>query len=113
MRTSLIRPFELKKDSKMIQQKNLKYLLFIVLLFTLLSSCSVKQERNPPIANVIPKIDTIHDDIRIDNYFWMHDKSDPNVIEYLEAENKYAEEMMKLTRDFNRPNGRMRRTVAV
>ena len=63
----------------------------MVVLFFLFAACTLKQVSNPPIANIIPKIDTIHDDIRIDNYFWLHDKTDPEVIEYLEAENKYDE----------------------
>lgn len=49
----------------------------------------------PPIANKITKVDTIHGGVRVDNYYWLRDKSNPEVIAYLEAENKYTEEMMK------------------
>ena len=30
-------------------------------------------------------------DRRVDDYFWLRDKSDPEVIAYLEAENRYTE----------------------
>jgi oligopeptidase B len=30
----------------------------------------------------------------VDNYFWMRDRADPDVIPYLEAENRYTEEVM-------------------
>ena len=41
-----------------------------------------------------------HDDVRIDNYFWLNDKENPEVIEYLKKENEYNEKMMGHTTDF-------------
>ncbi len=41
-----------------------------------------------------------HGDIRIDNYFWLNDKENPEVIKYLEQENEYNEKMMGHTTDF-------------
>ncbi|TSA25146.1 S9 family peptidase [bacterium] len=49
----------------------------------------------PPIAKKDPKVDTLHADVRIDNYFWLRDKTNPEVISYLEAENRYTESMTK------------------
>ncbi len=49
----------------------------------------------PPQAQKIPKIDRIHGDERVDDYFWMRDKSDPRVAAYLNAENAYADEITK------------------
>jgi oligopeptidase B len=54
---------------------------------------------SPPIAPIIPKVDTIHGHIRIDDYYWLNDRSDPQVIRYLEAENAYTEAMMQHTED--------------
>ncbi len=51
----------------------------------------------PPVAKTIPKTDTIHGDIRIDEYFWFRERSNPEVIAYLNAENEYTEAMMKQT----------------
>lgn len=36
----------------------------------------------------------IHGDVRIDNYYWMKDRDNPEVIAYLEAENAYADEVL-------------------
>ncbi len=45
----------------------------------------------PPQPKRIPKTDTLHGDARTDDYFWMRDKSDPDVLAYLEAENAYCD----------------------
>ncbi|PYO80285.1 MAG: hypothetical protein DMD63_01635, partial [Gemmatimonadetes bacterium] len=37
----------------------------------------------PPVATAKPKIDTLHGEIRTDNYFWIREKSNPDVIAYL------------------------------
>ncbi len=47
----------------------------------------------PPVAKKIPKVDTLHGDIRVDNYYWLREKSNPEVIAYLEAENAYTDAM--------------------
>jgi oligopeptidase B len=57
----------------------------------------IAQDLTPPIATIHPKIDTLHGDIRTDNYFWIRNKSDPQVISYLEAENAYTAARMKHT----------------
>ena len=49
----------------------------------------------PPIAKKIAKVDTIHGDVRLDNYFWLREKTNPEVIGYLEGENHYTEAMTK------------------
>ena len=42
----------------------------------------------PPVAKIAPKTITIHGDTRVDNYFWLRDRNDPDTIKYLEAENR-------------------------
>jgi oligopeptidase B len=45
----------------------------------------------PPIAKTIP-VETIHHgDKRVDNYTWMHDLKDPEMLDYLTKENEYTE----------------------
>lgn len=39
-----------------------------------------------------------HGDRRVDNYFWLRDRSDSDVIPYLEAENSYTEDAMARTK---------------
>ncbi|MGP5157126.1 S9 family peptidase [Pseudoalteromonas sp. KG3] len=60
---------------------------------------NVMQEITAPVANKIPFAMTIHDDTRIDNYYWMRDdeRQDPAVIAHLNAENTYTEAMLKHT----------------
>lgn len=50
-----------------------------------------------PIAKKIAHELSIHGDVRIDNYYWLNERKNPEVIDYLKAENKYQEEMMKHT----------------
>jgi oligopeptidase B len=43
-----------------------------------------------PIAPVLPKKFKAFDGVRIDNYDWLRDRKDPQVVAYLDAENAYA-----------------------
>jgi oligopeptidase B len=54
----------------------------------------------PPTARKQPKIDVVHGERREDDYFWMREKSHPDVAAYLEAENAYADAVMKPTEAF-------------
>ena len=40
---------------------------------------------------------TIHGHTRVDNYYWLKERENPEVIDYLKAENAYLEAMMKHT----------------
>ncbi|MGH9580347.1 MAG: oligopeptidase B, partial [Terriglobales bacterium] len=42
----------------------------------------------------------VHGDERVDNYYWMREKSGPEVHAYLEAENAYVDAVMEPTRGF-------------
>ncbi|MDP9206265.1 MAG: oligopeptidase B, partial [Gemmatimonadota bacterium] len=55
------------------------------------------QDLTPPVATAKPKIDTLHGDVVTDNYFWIRDKTNPEVISYLNAENAYTTARMKHT----------------
>ncbi len=70
---------------------------FMILLF--LFACSVKEDIKPPVAKKIMKALTIHGDRRIDNYFWINERENPEVIAHLEAENAYTEAVMKPTEE--------------
>ncbi len=52
---------------------------------------------SPPVAAVKPVDFTEFGNKRIDNYFWLKDKSNPEVIDYLNTENAYFETVMKPT----------------
>jgi oligopeptidase B len=51
----------------------------------------------PPVARKIPKTEVVHGAARVDDYFWLRDKTDPEVAAYLNAENAWADEVMKGT----------------
>ncbi|BAY98816.1 oligopeptidase B [Tolypothrix tenuis PCC 7101] len=51
----------------------------------------------PPVADKHPEVLELHGDRRIDNYFWLRDVDNPQVIAYLEAENAYTAAMMQHT----------------
>lgn len=53
-----------------------------------------------PVATKIPKELTIHGDTRTDNYYWLNERENPEVISFLNAENTYKDEMMSHTKDF-------------
>lgn len=49
----------------------------------------------PPIAKRIPHVHENHGDIRQDEYYWLRDRDNPEVIRYLEEENRYYEAIME------------------
>ena len=49
----------------------------------------------PPVAKKIPTVRELHGEKFVDDYFWMREKSNPDVVAYLEAENAYAAAVMK------------------
>ena len=51
----------------------------------------------PPQAAKIKKELTIHGHTRLDPYYWLNDRGNPMVIDYLKAENAYTEAVMKPT----------------
>ncbi len=51
----------------------------------------------PPIAAQQSQVLSLHGDDRVDPYFWLRHRDDPNTIAYLNAENDYTEAMMAHT----------------
>lgn len=52
----------------------------------------------PPRAKIVPAEIARHGDTHVDNYFWLRDRSDPDVVSYLEAENRFTDELMSATK---------------
>ncbi len=52
----------------------------------------------PPVPKIITKILEKLSDIRTDNYFWLNDRENPEVIDYLNQENAYYQEMTAHTK---------------
>lgn len=64
-------------------------LLLTALLTALLAA--MLDAQTPPMAERRPHVDTLHGDVRRDDWHWLRNREDPAVIRYLEAENAYTE----------------------
>ncbi len=60
----------------------------------------MKTETNPPIAKKVPKELIKHGDVRLDSYYWLNDRENKEVLEYLQSENDYYNEVMVHTKEF-------------
>lgn len=54
----------------------------------------------PPRAKIIPKILEKHGHSRTDNYYWLNERENPEVIDYLNQENDYYQKSTAHTKDF-------------
>ncbi|MBD3403049.1 prolyl oligopeptidase family serine peptidase [candidate division GN15 bacterium] len=65
----------------------------------LLAPAAIAADPQPPVAKVEPTVDTVFGVELIDNYAWLRDRTDPDVLNYLRAENEYAEAMLAHAED--------------
>ncbi len=79
-----------------------KVLILICVIFA--SSCQKRadsmRESKPPIAQKQPKELSLHGHVRQDNYYWLNNREDAEVISYLEAENDYYQKSTAHTVEF-------------
>ncbi len=73
----------------------------LILMMTLSAAQSLNAQAadtlKPPIAKRVPKVDVVHGDKRGDDYYWLREKTNPQVRDYIEAENAYADAIFKPT----------------
>jgi len=62
----------------------------------------MSEQQRPPLAKIIPTTQEKFDDVRTDNYFWLNDRENPEVIDYLNKENQYYQEMTAHTKAFQK-----------
>ncbi|MGO3155374.1 MAG: S9 family peptidase [Mesonia sp.] len=62
----------------------------------------LKTEILPPKAKKIAKELHVHEETRIDDYFWMNDREHPDVIKFLEDENEYNAQITAHTQEFQK-----------
>jgi len=82
--------------------KKLNKLLMMAGVASIIASCGQNNEKvlmqsdypTPPVAAVKPQTFTEFGNQRIDNYYWLKDKTNPEVIAYLNAENAYTDTVM-------------------
>lgn len=91
--------------------KNIITSIGISLLFVQCASPESTEEKSsemntpkpiPPICAIKPKELTFHGNTRIDNYFWLNERENPEVISYLEAENAYTKAILAPTEAFQK-----------
>src|ERR1700722_9916572 len=61
---------------------------------TAMPPAPIEGPATPPVARRHPVEHVIHEDRRVDPYNWLHDKQNPEVIAYLEAENVYTDSVL-------------------
>jgi oligopeptidase B len=91
--------------------------LFLLLLLAFFAACSNQEQQaastqpatsmmyekmNLPVPTVkaVPKELSIHGDTRIDEFYWLNERENPEVIAYLNSENAYREQMTTHTKAF-------------
>lgn len=68
-------------------------LVFGAALLSLVGCATKTSGPLPPLADARPKELALHDDVRVDNYYWLAERENPDVLAYLEAENTYTDTM--------------------
>ena len=82
--------------------KQIAYGLLLVMGLSLMDNQSMLGDKlaRPPVAKKIPKTTQIHGETRVDDYFWLREKDNSAVVEYLKTENAYADVIMESTKGF-------------
>ena len=73
--------------------KKIAYFLFGCVIFapvySQIKTNKMSDKIQPPVAKIVPKTLEKHGDKRIDNYYWLNERENPEVIDYLNKENEY------------------------
>ncbi len=74
--------------------RRLSRVVTIALAVPALSPSVAQDMPKPPVAKKVEQVSTLHGDRRVDEYAWLRDKGNPEVIAHLEQENAYADAVM-------------------
>ena len=80
----------------------------LISVLTMAVSCSnttkkmAPSDLAPPMADIKEKYLEMHGDVRLDPYYWLNDRDDEEVIDYLERENDYHQRVTAHTKDFQK-----------
>ena len=82
------------------------FLTVIMMSVTTTAAAAADQTTaQPPVAKKSPHLTEIHGLKLTDDYFWLREKSDPEVKAYVEAENAYTDSVMKPTEELQKKLG--------
>ena len=71
---------------------------FLLLFLFVCAVVNGKQLLEPPVATTKPHPVEVHGEKLVDSYFWLREKTNPDVANYLKAENAYADQMLAHTK---------------
>ena len=70
--------------------------ILILCFFVMATPLMAQSEKlSPPVAKKAPKEMIHHGDKRVDDYFWLREKNNPEVTAYLKAENAYTDTVLQ------------------
>ncbi|MFW6290355.1 MAG: S9 family peptidase [Mariniphaga sp.] len=75
-----------------------RWIFSVSLIFIILSACNNNGRLTSPEAKKIPVEITTHGHTRVDSYYWLRERDNPEVIDYLNAENSYKDQVLAHTR---------------
>ena len=77
-------------------------IIALIAISSAFTACNNSKNMNitPPVAKIIPHEITIHNDTRVDNYYWLNQRENPEVVQYLTDENTYTDAILKHTEEF-------------
>lgn len=83
-----------------LRKKELVYMLSLIFAVSCQNQKEPMTNTKAPVAKKVAKELEKHGDIRVDDYYWMNDREDPEVIAFLNAENDYYNTLTAHTKDF-------------
>jgi oligopeptidase B len=75
----------------------MKFLCLLILAILFNMARTKSQTLNAPVTEKKPKLFSEHGNTRTDNYYWLNDPTDSNVLRHLREENSYVERYMRHT----------------
>lgn len=94
------------KTSEIFKTKRIvasKFICVFLAVFLVLAGTACRKAEigpKPPAAEKIKTELTAHGQTRVDFYYWLRERENPKVIDYLKAENEYLKAVMKPTEAF-------------
>jgi oligopeptidase B len=72
-----------------------RFFTFLCLVLLSMSTQAQESAQQPPVADKLPTQLIMHGQTRIDEYYWLRERENQKVIDYLNAENAYTESVVK------------------
>jgi oligopeptidase B len=80
---------------------NLTRITMMITFLSLVVACGTDKPEAPAAAKKPTELE-MHGDVRIDEYYWLRERENPDVIRYLEKENAYTDSILGEHADFEK-----------